>query len=785
MTDENATPDALLHGCDDLSQEEPIYTPAPPEARPTPPKPRITAATMFEPDPTQAQSPHEATKLTPVMPTQPLSGFDGMLADVVRTGAPVTPTQPAYPVAPAAHALPPAYPVTSSYMPPYSPPAPVYAPPPVYIPFPLLPPQLPQPMGQTAWATAPQQGLTLGAAPQAEPDQLDSGGRRRLGASSSARHRAATPPGAPPQEPEQVKLGSSGRHRLGSSGARHRAAARLETPAQRDRAVGRGLLAAAVAIMIVVVVLVMTYQEEKTEEHEHVADTKAATRSPEVVVPQQPAERMPSRLQTTPKVLEGQWRRPSSSGTLEPEQEAPEADTPRAQKLRPEAHEEPRATDRPDPKPEQRPSATPLPAPTAQPPKADPAPVEKPDPTPAKPVAGEITEQYDSGKVKARYRVDMNGKKDGIYVSYYENGQLAIRATYNADVLVGSYKEFHPNGRTKSKRTYNKKGQIHGRDVEYDEAGRVLSDFVFVDGHLCYTKTPEQIAKAFAQIERTRLVLPAGKPTCDEVTVYDADEQVRGLRRLLEYRALCDVPTDVTLDFSLAEKAAAGVKLLSFVGLMTHTPEKPPGVSDQLYKIGFEGTSHCNLYSGEVLGDIPSLVDGWIEDPGENNAGIAGHRRWCLDPAMKHTAFAKAGGNSGGKGSQFAALYAMDGSGRDVPEVPGGIIAWPARGYCPTTLFKAGSQWSVSLDPRRFGSVPSTPYLVMRYADEALKDGDMVECESVKVDRSRFGSFGDCVTWKPKTTIAPGSRFWVKLRGVKDLQGAPADIEYLVEFYQP
>ena len=40
----------------------------------------------------------------------------------------------------------------------------------------------------------------------------------------------------------------------------------------------------------------------------------------------------------------------------------------------------------------------------------------------------------------------MNGKKNGKYKSYYENGQLKSIGNYVDDKLNGEFKSFHENG---------------------------------------------------------------------------------------------------------------------------------------------------------------------------------------------------------------------------------------------------------------------------------------------------------------------------------------------------
>ena len=51
-------------------------------------------------------------------------------------------------------------------------------------------------------------------------------------------------------------------------------------------------------------------------------------------------------------------------------------------------------------------------------------------------------------KVKARYIVDENGKKQGLYQSYHRNGQENVTCWYKDNLKQGKYVSKHPNGRT-------------------------------------------------------------------------------------------------------------------------------------------------------------------------------------------------------------------------------------------------------------------------------------------------------------------------------------------------
>lgn len=58
----------------------------------------------------------------------------------------------------------------------------------------------------------------------------------------------------------------------------------------------------------------------------------------------------------------------------------------------------------------------------------------------------EKTTFYKNGKMKERYFVDENGKKQGVYRSFHKNGKLDIYTVYKNDKGNGIYKEFYESG---------------------------------------------------------------------------------------------------------------------------------------------------------------------------------------------------------------------------------------------------------------------------------------------------------------------------------------------------
>ena len=129
-----------------------------------------------------------------------------------------------------------------------------------------------------------------------------------------------------------------------------------------------------------------------------------------------------------------------------------------------------------------------------------------------------IIEYYDDGKIKRAYSVDENGKfdgpyeryhengqlwekctckdgkYDGPYERYYDNGQLGKKCTYKDGKEDGPYEEYHKNGQLKEKSTC-KDGEIDGPYERYNDNGRLWEKGVCRMGKKLYGKEAEEYLK--------------------------------------------------------------------------------------------------------------------------------------------------------------------------------------------------------------------------------------------------------------------------------------------------
>ena len=226
-------------------------------------------------------------------------------------------------------------------------------------------------------------------------------------------------------------------------------------------------------------------------------------------------------------------------------------------------------------------------------------------------VGEEEIEHYPNGEVELRCPLDREGRRNGAYREYHENGKTRVKARYKRGVLTGRYESFHPDGKRWITSTYDKKGALHGKYVvrhadgktilegryelgrrqgnfELKVRGKVASrqewaDDVLlrVDGILLYPKSLESIWKTLERIDDPKIVWAgknaalledsSGKLTEDSGE-YTQDRQL-ALRRLMAYRYLCDVPwKEMELSPRYNYHTTIGSKLLEEMKQLTHWP---------------------------------------------------------------------------------------------------------------------------------------------------------------------------------------------------------------------
>lgn len=161
------------------------------------------------------------------------------------------------------------------------------------------------------------------------------------------------------------------------------------------------------------------------------------------------------------------------------------------------------------------------------------------------------------------------------------------------------------------------------------------------------------------------------------------------LTRVNWFRAMAGVPAQVDLDAESSRLAQEAALVMAAAGDLSHDPDSswPCYSTDALI-----GAGHSNLFLG-VFG--VDSIDGYIEDPGEDNLPV-GHRRWILDPTLTKI-------GTGDTRNSNALFVIHDEFDADAPtREPDGFVMWPPRGYVPRSQIYA--RWSVSHRSADFSS---------------------------------------------------------------------------------
>ena len=92
-----------------------------------------------------------------------------------------------------------------------------------------------------------------------------------------------------------------------------------------------------------------------------------------------------------------------------------------------------------------------------------------------KPFTGKVT-GINRGKVK-------NGKAEGEWLSYYENGQLKYKINYKDGKAEGEWLWYYENGQLEMKGNY-KDGKFEGQWLNYDENGKLYRTEIYKNDKL-------------------------------------------------------------------------------------------------------------------------------------------------------------------------------------------------------------------------------------------------------------------------------------------------------------
>lgn len=223
--------------------------------------------------------------------------------------------------------------------------------------------------------------------------------------------------------------------------------------------------------------------------------------------------------------------------------------------------------------------------------------------------------------------------------------------------------------------------------------------------------------------------------------------------------------SDVTLNDKYSDLAQAASFANCLNGTLSHYPEKPAGMTDELYSKASSGASSSNLSYHMPEKNLAYIITlGYMDDSDAYNISALGHRRWCLNPSMGATGFGSAG--------YYSAMYAFDQSSRDTSV---SSVCWPAQNT-PLEYYSSSSAWSVSTGQRL--NAENVKVTITRKYDSrqwqfssSSSDGDFY------VNNGNYGTPG-CIIFRPDgISCSSGDSFDVKITGASE------PIEYTVNFF--
>lgn len=252
-----------------------------------------------------------------------------------------------------------------------------------------------------------------------------------------------------------------------------------------------------------------------------------------------------------------------------------------------------------------------------------------------------------------------------------------------------------------------------------------------------------------------------------------SDKSLKNALNLVNFiRYVAGIPADVTLNEEYTQMAQAGALLNAVNKELSHSPAKPSGCSDELYKTGWKGCSDSNIAYN--YGNIAqSLLNGWMYDGGTSNIASVGHRRWVLNPAMTQTGFGAVGA--------YANMYALGKGGSSITD----YVAWPARNMPIELMNGSGTPWTLSLGTNyqmaQQGQVTVTLKDVS--AGKTWTFSEKKQDGYFAVNTREYG-MPNCIIFRPNSiSYGKNSQFHVTVTGLKNQEGRAATISYNVDFF--
>lgn len=239
-----------------------------------------------------------------------------------------------------------------------------------------------------------------------------------------------------------------------------------------------------------------------------------------------------------------------------------------------------------------------------------------------------------------------------------------------------------------------------------------------------------------------------------------------GLNALNFVRYVARINSDVVINEQMAKYSQAASELLAKRNKgLSHYPERPDSVSDELYELGATGARSSNLARASWDMSLSyTVIEMYMDDGDSSNIDRVGHRRWCINPSMKETGFGFYRG--------YSALYAFDKSGEN--EVTAGYVPWPAR-MMPYEHFYG--PWSVQLNKKNYRVSDEMEVTLTTSSGETMTFSEDDADGYFNVDTGGYG-FGPAIIFEPDEKIGKNATVEVEITGLKRPDGTDVDAEW-------
>lgn len=227
-----------------------------------------------------------------------------------------------------------------------------------------------------------------------------------------------------------------------------------------------------------------------------------------------------------------------------------------------------------------------------------------------------------------------------------------------------------------------------------------------------------------------------------------SEEQQKAVNQLNIYRYLCGVPPNAEATPKKVAEATDAAEACEKNGALSH-------------ELG-HSTNVCNISSSK---DYIASVSQYIEDSGDNNRAVRGHRRWCLNPEMVKTGF-----GSGKTG--YSAMWALDTSGKKLRD----SWSYPGKGFFPHERLH-GNAWTLYLNENAPAkdSLKIEVWELQERPEKAYSVKAEINGKALPV--AYISTTANAINFEPESGTVGKGIYWVRIHGGGVNEG------YVVELY--